>query len=174
MTFMQWSCFSWELSKLPEEAPALEPQYQIRRADKSEYEIVREAALRGFKLDSSWSDVFNQLRPRLEVAMEEVLNSDEGAGIVVTHGTRVIAASVIRLTPDADNHLTTGPSVLVEYRSRGIGTALLYHSLTTLRDVGLERAVGKTRRNGQAAKHIYSKFGSTMVLSESESLLVKI
>lgn len=166
---MQWTRFTWKLEELPESAPMPDGNYQIRAIERTEEKMAKEAVLRAFMLDTEWSDIFNQLRPSLENAMEHLFEKQHGSGLVVTHGSRVIAASLLDFNQESENHLVTGPCVSVEYRNRGIGSALLFRSLEMLRDAGLETAVGKTRKNGQPAKHLYSKFGSKIVVSEAEA-----
>ena len=53
----------------------------------------------------------------------------------------MIGASILVPDPTRGNHLTPGPCVLMEYRNRGLGTALLEESLRQLRAAGLSRAV---------------------------------
>jgi N-acetylglutamate synthase-like GNAT family acetyltransferase len=53
--------------------------------------------------------------------------------VVISHGTRIIAASAISTDVAADTNLISGPCVSIEYRNRGLGTALLYHTLLQLR-----------------------------------------
>jgi predicted N-acetyltransferase YhbS len=53
--------------------------------------------------------------------------------LVICHGQRIIGASALSTEMDAENHLLSGPCVLMEYRNRGLGTALLYYSLKQLR-----------------------------------------
>jgi len=80
--------------------------------------------------------------------------------IVITHGPRIIAASVLNTDPDADSNLISGPSVLSEYGNRGLGTALLHASLQQLGEAGLVQAAGITKENSTACKFVYPKFGS--------------
>ena len=56
-------------------------------------------------------------------------------------------------------HLVSGPCVLIEYRSRGIGGSLLGATLEALRARGLSEALGRTRPNGPSAKFLCRKFG---------------
>jgi hypothetical protein len=81
--------------------------------------------------------------------------------IVITHGPRIIATSVLNTDPAADSNLVSGPCVLVEYCNRGLGTALLHASLQQLSEAGLTQAAGITKENSAACKFIYPKFGST-------------
>ncbi|MEO7723486.1 MAG: GNAT family N-acetyltransferase [Chthoniobacterales bacterium] len=50
----------------------------------------------------------------------------------------------------------------MEYRNRGLGTALLRESLRQLRAAGLYRATGFTKGNAPAAKFLYPKFNGVL------------
>ena len=91
--------------------------------------------------------------------------------LVLTHGTRIIAASALNVNDDAPSHLISGPCVLSEYRSRGIGTALLHESLEHLKAAGLATAFGVSKENVPASRFIYPKFESTHVEFDFEGLL---
>ena len=69
-----------------------------------------------------------------------------GICLALRHGLRMIGASILVPDPTAGNHLTPGPCVLMEYRNRGLGTALLEESLRQLRAAGLSRAAGLTKK----------------------------
>ena len=92
--------------------------------------------------------------------------------MVVCHGQRIIGACALAMAQESENHLPSGPCVLMEYRNRGLGTALLYHSLKQLALSGLTRAHGITKDNVVACKFIYPKFGSVSKEYEAERLLV--
>jgi ribosomal protein S18 acetylase RimI-like enzyme len=51
----------------------------------------------------------------------------------------------------------------MEYRSRGLGTALLGEGLRRLQDAGLSRAATLARLNGPAARFLYPKFDGAMM-----------
>ena len=82
--------------------------------------------------------------------------------VVLTHGQRIIGASLLNPEIDAENHLLSGPCVLAEYRSRGLGTALLHHSLLLLKTHGLKRVHGVCKEMATTSKFVYPKFGSTV------------
>jgi ribosomal protein S18 acetylase RimI-like enzyme len=61
--------------------------------------------------------------------------------------------------------------MLVEYRNRGFGTRLLEHSLQTLRDAGLSRAIAITRGSAPVAKFLYPKYHGIALPAEVAPLL---
>ena len=96
-----------------------------------------------FSLDSAWSDTLNLFRDRLENADRSIAFERESVpALVITHGQRIIAASVLNTEVDADSHLVSGPCVLSEYCNRGLGSALLRKTLKQLRDAGLDAGAG--------------------------------
>ncbi len=80
--------------------------------------------------------------------------------MVVTHGSRIIGASVLTFQRKAESHLLTGPCILVEYRNRGLATALLGESLMVLREAGVRSASGLTQAGSPTAEFLYPKFRS--------------
>ncbi len=55
--------------------------------------------------------------------VDRALACDLSACLVLRHGQRIIGASVLSFDPEADSHLAPGPSILMEYRNRGIRDA---------------------------------------------------
>ncbi len=72
--------------------------------------------------------------------------------------------------PSAENHLSPGPCVLMEYRNRGLGTALLGESLRQLREAGLSRAAALTKSNAPVAKFLYPKFNGVLTPGDTPLL----
>jgi ribosomal protein S18 acetylase RimI-like enzyme len=62
---------------------------------------------------------------------------------------------------ESQSNFPVGICVLNEYRSRGIGSFLLYKSLQHLKEKGLKTAHVLTRRGVTAERFLYPKFGST-------------
>jgi predicted GNAT family acetyltransferase len=83
----------------------------------------------------------------------------------------VIGASALTTNPDATNHLLTGPCILMEYRNRGLATALLAESLIALREANLTVAHALTKQNSPASQFVYPKFNSTSEPFEREPRL---
>jgi N-acetylglutamate synthase-like GNAT family acetyltransferase len=161
------------LTRLPAEASALPAHYHIRLATREEEKTVRAVIWSSFALDMNWSDTLKTMQEWLNERLDEVFANKVIPCLVFTHGSRIIAASPLDMSPDAECHLVSGPSVLNEYRSRGIGTDLLFASLNALRDAGLEEARAITKSNVPVAKFVYTKFNSVSEPSEFEPLLVR-
>ena len=161
MKLVRWKRFTWELSKLPPYEYKLPPQYVFRAASREEMKAVNNVVFTAFSLDSAWSDSLALFRERLEFQIDQAFARESVPALVVTHGPRIIAASVISTETDADSNLVSGPCVLSEYCIRGMGTAHLHQTHVQLRAAGLERAAIVTRESTPACKFVFTKFGSS-------------
>lgn len=160
MKLVRWKRFIWQLPKLPPLDQALPTHFIIRPVTREEAKAVGHLVFTSFSLDSAWSDTLNTFRDRLEIQLDLAFNRESVPALVLTHGPRIIAASVLNTEIDADSNLVSGPCVLSEYGNRGLGTALLHASLRQLREAGLTRAAGITKENTTACKFVYRKFGA--------------
>ena len=172
MKLVRWKRFTWDLTKLPPLENPLPAQFVFRDAAREEARLVHNVIMTSFALDSAWSDAMNLFRDRLEMQMDLAFQRESVPASVITHGARIIAASVISTEIDGDSNLVSGPCVLSEYCSRGLGTALLHQSLQQLRKAGLDRAAGITKENVTACKFVYPKFGSTSAAHDYEPQLI--
>jgi predicted N-acetyltransferase YhbS len=173
MKLVQWTRFSWDLAKLPEDGGLTDAHYQIRPVARDEEKIVRAVISSAFALDMNWSDTLKTIQDWLEARLDEVFEHKVPPCLVVTHGTRVIGASPLDPNKDAEIHLVGGPCVLNEYRNRGIGSGLLWESLRVLRDAGFEQARAFSKSNVAVSKFVYSKFNSVSEPWELEALLAR-
>jgi predicted GNAT family acetyltransferase len=164
-----WITFEWETRRLPEGEPAVAPLV-LRAAGKDDCDAVRKVVTSAIAMDSSWSDVTKRLGEKLEKQVGTAFDEEEPPCVVLVHGSRVIAASVLDLRPESPNHLLTGPCVLHEYRNRGLGTCLLQASLAALAKGGIKVAYGTTRSNSVSARFVYAKFGGKSSPLESDPL----
>lgn len=168
MKLVRWTRFTWDLSNLPPLTNVLDSRYLLRAATTDEEQSVTRTITTSFSLDSDWSDHYTSFRDRLQQQVHQAFEREAVPALVICHGSRIIGASALSTEVDADSHLLPGPCVLVEYRNRGIGTALLYHSLAQLAKGGLKRAHGISKENVPATKFIYPKYGSTQAPCEFE------
>ncbi len=159
MKLIRWTRFSWDLKQLAPSYPEVDSHYRIRQATVDDEKAVRTVVYSAFTLDSNWNFLLGMLKDQLDNSISSAFKG-EPLCMVVTHGARVIAASALTANRDAENHLLTGPCILMEYRNRGLATALLAQSLMALRDAGLSRAYGVTKQNCPTSEFVYTKFGS--------------
>lgn len=173
MKLVRWKRFTWNLQTLPSLAHKLPDSLQARAAARDEEKDVAHLVFRAFTLDTTWGDTLKIFRERMELGIHAAFAGENAPAIVVAHGPRIIAASVLSTEEDAESNLISGPSVLPEYCNRGIGSALLHLSLKSLQEAGLTTAHAVTKDNVPAAKFVYTKFGSTAVQHDYEALLAR-
>ena len=171
MKLVRWKRFTWQIKQLPPLEAKLPSHFITRPATREEARAVAHVVLTAYSLDSTWSDTLNQFRERLEMQLDLAFQRESSPAIVITHGPRIIATSVLNTDPDADSNLVSGPCVLSEYCNRGLGTALLHASLRQLGESGLERVAGIAKENSTACKFLYPKFGSASVSCDSAATL---
>jgi predicted N-acetyltransferase YhbS len=171
MKLVRWRRFVWELAKLSAVDGSLPTHYHLRAATREEEKPVHRVIFSAFSLDSSWSDALQNFRESLEAQIEAAFAHENVPALVICHGQRIIGASALTTSADVENHLLSGPCVLMEYRNRGLGTALLQYSLKQLQNAGLEQACGISKENVVASKFIYPKFGSVSAPCEFEPVL---
>ena len=154
--------FRWKLADAALAAEDLPQPYTLRAADKQELEDALGVVQASYNLDPEWSGAAKHIE---EVVLPGVKKAfeDEAYGLFVQHGNRVVAASIYQPQPEDGIHLVTGPCVLIEYRNRGIGGALLAATLQALKSHGVTEAVGQTRPFTPSAKFLCTKFGGEPV-----------
>lgn len=172
MKSVRWKRFIWDLTKLPSLEAALPSHFSVRLAAPEDRRAATDVIFSSFLSDNSWSDTFKKVRSKLEAEIEQAFESTPIPLMVITHGQRVIAASLLDTAIDAESHLLSGPCVLSEYRSRGLGTALLHQCLSHLQTSGLTRACALCKEATLTAKFIYRKFGSVSEDCDPEPSLV--
>ena len=163
MKAVRWTRFTWNVASLPTPAPALPERYTLRGAHRDDLEAVKQVIFGAFALDSAWGNARATAREWLEHGIALAFERESTPALVIQHGQRIVAASVLSTEINADTHLISGPCVLMEYHNRGIGSALLYYSLKQLRKAGLEQVHAVSKANVTVAKFIYPKFNSTQV-----------
>ncbi len=165
-----WQRFHWTLdARLDADGPAL-PPFVFRPATADEGATAWRVVVSALMMERAWNGTSSALAADIEARCDLAFDRLEPGCMVVQHGSRVIGASVLDFAVDAPTHLVTGPCILHEYRSRGLGTALLLDSLRRLRAEGLRRAVGVARVNSTVARFVYPKFGGEAELIERPQL----
>ena len=102
-----------DLTKLPPlEHNCFPPTLSPARPRAQEAKAVGHVVLTAFSLDSTWSDTLNLFRERLEMQLDLAFQRETFPALVVTHGPRIIATSVLNSDPEADSNLVSGPCVL--------------------------------------------------------------
>lgn len=171
MKLVQWVRFSWDLDDLPAPAAALPEHYHFAPVRPTEEKELRGLITRSFAHDSSWGEAIHEVNGMIETWLERAFDLEKpGFCLALRHGTRMIGAAILVPDPAAEDHLAPGPCVQMEYRNRGLGTALLGESLRHLREAGLARAIAIAKSNGPVARYLYPKFNGTVMPGTSPLL----
>jgi GNAT superfamily N-acetyltransferase len=171
MKLVRWTRFTWDLAKLPARENSLAKCYTLRAASRDEETAVAAVVLRAFSLDSDWADQWGLLRERLDWQLRLAFERESVPAVVILHGSRIVAASVLSTEVEAESSLISGPCVLAEYRNRGLGSALLHASLAHLAQAGLPQAHAISKENAPSMRFVYPKFCSTRAPCEYEPAL---
>ena len=163
-----WKQFIWNLSQLHTAPGPLPNGLAVRQSERTDEAAIQALTARAFSFDDQWSGSYRRIADALQIRIPEAFRAQPHAAVAIVHGSRIIAASCLSMDSDADNHLFTGPCVLPEYRSRGLGSALLLHSLQTLRTAGLHVARAVCKEGTTACKFVYPKFDSVAETYDSE------
>ena len=161
MNWSNWIRFRWDLTQLPNFEAALPEHYEIGPASAEDETELRKIISSSFVLDPTWNAATQEVMEAVDSWLNRAFTSPTTTCLALRHGLRIIGAAVVSQSPDAEIHLAPGPCVSMEYRNRGFGTRLLEHSLTRLRDSGLEEAVGIAHESAPASKFLYPKFNGT-------------
>lgn len=160
--------FRWKLADLQSEAAPIPGPYTLRPAAEQEMDDAVRVIQASYNLDPEWSGCAKHIDEVVLPAVRKVFQG-EATCLFLLHGNRVIAASAYDPEPADGIHLISGPCVLIEYRNRGIGGALLHATLESLRARGVSEAVGQTRPGTPSAKYLCRKFGGQPVSADSAS-----
>jgi GNAT superfamily N-acetyltransferase len=160
MKSTNWIQFTWDLSALPPVASELPEHYQISVATAEDEKELRKVISSSFTLDPTWNPTMKEVTQTIDGWLDGASEAKTSVQLALRHGARIIGAAVVSLDPAAENHLSPGPCILMEYRNRGFGTRLLERSLTLLREAGLPRAHAIGKENSPVTKFLYTKFNS--------------
>jgi GNAT superfamily N-acetyltransferase len=154
-----WLKFTWELGAIeePNDEPFLPLQRRIAQAEE-EPEVV-DVLAKSTGLDSSLGEAGRALQHYFTALAPRVFRQKQHQSMAIFHGERIIGASVYLTSAEEDYHLASGPCVLSEYRSRGLGSWLLQSSLWELQELGLQKVSGVCKQHSVLAKYLYPKFG---------------
>lgn len=160
MPLVHWVRFTWELASLPATAPAIDSCYLFGEAKPVDAEALHTALTRAYTAEVAWSTDLDERLRRVNRLVEERLADGTADFLVLRHGPRIIAGSILIDNPEASEHLASGVGVMDEYRCRGLGTFLLHQSLARLKAAGLSSASVTTKEGVTAERYLYGKYGA--------------
>lgn len=150
---------------------ALPAHYSFATATSADEKELRMVIARCFAHDTAWFDATHEINRMLDGWMALAFDPERhGICLALRHGLRIIGAAILIPDPATSEQFLPGPCVQMEYRNRGLGTALLRESLRQLQQAGLSRAAALTKGNAPVAKFLYPKFNG--VLSSGETPLL--
>ncbi len=171
MKLLRWVRFTWDLTSLPSPDVRLPQHYEIAATAAEDEQLLRKVFSSAFLLDPSWNSAIGEVMQTIQSRLDAALASDKYTCLALRHGPRIIGAALLGLNEDAEDQLSLGPSILPEYRNRGLGTRLLESSLIWLREAGLTCASGRALDYAPAAKFLYPKFNGVIARAETAALL---
>lgn len=155
-----WLKFEWDLTHFSSADLVVPTSYTLRESTSDDRETIYKTASSTLKILSDWSPVWKHIESRIpNPARPKSESCPNSRALVLQHGTRIIGTSVFCPGECEEFHLTTGPCILSEYQSRGLGSLLLQASLAALKDTGLKSAFGVAQGRTTAARYVYPKFG---------------
>jgi GNAT superfamily N-acetyltransferase len=162
MKLVHWVRFNWDLEKLPASGLSLPAHYHFAPACEADESEVRTVITRSFAHDSSWGEAIHEVNGLIDGWLSCAFGEEPSAQcLTLRHGLRIIGAAVLNRDPTSENHLSPGPCVLLEYRNRGLGVALLGESLRLLREAGITQVRARAKINSPVARFLYPKFNGT-------------
>ncbi|MBA3544167.1 MAG: GNAT family N-acetyltransferase [Chthoniobacterales bacterium] len=136
----------------------LPEHYHFASASRADEKELRAVIIRAVAHDTSWGDAIHEVNAMMQGWLDHAFAPESnGICLALRHGSRIIGASILVPNPAAEDHLAPGPCVQMEYRNRGLGSALLGESLRQLREAGLAHATAVAKGNGPVAKFLYPK-----------------
>lgn len=165
MNLIKWVEFEWDLKSLPAYDAKLASRLHIEVVGIADSKSVEEIMHRGFSTENGWSAFLEQRLNLISTAIHQYVPRNEVTMLTIKDGTRIVAAVLVSEKEGLFLPLVAGVTVLMEYRCRGLGTALLYAALAYLKDKGIPKAKIITRANLPSAKYLYPKFNSTHKIS---------
>ncbi|MES2309152.1 MAG: GNAT family N-acetyltransferase [Verrucomicrobiota bacterium] len=160
MNLIKWLEFEWDLKTLPAFDAKLATRLHLEVLGISDSKAVELMMHRALSSENGWSAFIEQRMNLISTAIHQYVPRNEVTMVAIKDGTRVIAAALVSEKEDLFLPLVAGVYVSLEYRCRGLGTALLYAALAYLKDKGMAKARVVTRANLPSAKYLYPKFNS--------------
>lgn len=144
---------------IPAEIPKIEKHYKLGEARVEEASQLEAAISRAYFNEHGWSAELPARMATVRRLVGDDLPDQIMSFLTLRHGNRIIGAVVGNPDATAANNIPAGVCVLSEYRSRGLGTFLLYQVLHRLKEKGLGTCHAVTKKGLVAERFLYRKFG---------------
>lgn len=159
MISKSWLRFQWALDQIPSLDENPHAPLVLRPPDPDEDAEVLSVMGKAVALDSSLGDAGRSLQVFFTELAARLWKSKNRRTLSIYHGERMIGTSIFLPEEEAPYQLLSGPCILSEYGSRGLGTWLLQETLLQLREAGLTTAQAVCKEHSVLAKYLYPKFG---------------
>lgn len=159
MISKSWLRFEWSLAEVPDVQGNPHSPLALCPPQPDEEGEVLSVMGKAVALDSSLGEAGRSLNIFFTELATRLWKNKSRKTLAIYHGERMIGASIFLPDEEAPFQLLSGPCILAEYGSRGLGTWLLQETLCNLRDAGLTRAAAVCKEHSVLAKYLYPKFG---------------
>ncbi len=160
MNLIRWAEFQWDLAALPPYEAKLPARLHLEVVGLQDAKTVENVMHRSLAGETEWSVNLNARQSLVTEAIQVFVPKGEVTMLAIKDGARIIGAVLVSERTETFEPLVAGVCVLVEYRCRGFGTALLYAALAYLKEKGATTAKITTRSNLPSSKYLYPKFNS--------------
>src|SRR5450631_4351866 len=164
MTGTSWVKFKWDLKRLTDfPAPVLNKKYCFRTANKNDLTKIVNTVILAYETDSIWGKIINEIKHRMTERINSTFNQPQNKYILIQYENNIVGVSGVSQLHWTNQNLLTGICVANEHQRKGLGTYLMYQSLLSLRNFGLEFAYVYTESDSIADQKIYPLFGSVKI-----------
>lgn len=150
---------------------------QIREIEPKEYAILEKFLYEAIYIPEGHEKPPYSIvkEPELQIYIENFGESEGDVGFIATDQKEIIGAAWARLIDDYghinDETPSLSISILKDYRSRRIGTALMQSLLRALKERGYKQ-VSLSVQKANNAVHMYRKLGFEVVSETEEELIM--
>lgn len=116
--------------------------------------------MQAFAAEPAWHRELENIRRRMTARVTSTIGVSGTAYFIVRHNHEVVGVSGVATSHWTDQHLLTGICVLPSAQRRGLGSLLLWASLSWLKHSGLTTAQVYTENGSVADRRLYPRFGA--------------
>ncbi|UOB16116.1 GNAT family N-acetyltransferase [Abyssalbus ytuae] len=159
-----WVKFKWDLKKITNfSIPVLEKEYSFEVAQEHDLKQIIETVVLAYKTDPIWGKCIGEIKPRMTERINSTFYQPQSKYLLVKYDKEIVAVSGVTQLHWTNQNLLTGICVAKKHQRKGLGTYLMFHSLHSLQNSGLEFANVYTESGSVADKKIYPLFGSVKI-----------
>ena len=157
----RWVRFDWPLAGKAFEV-SVAPGYALRAGGMADIQNIRDVVVSAYGSDPIWAGKTAEIETGIMERVEARITDPSARFVVAEYEDRIVGMNGVALASDTKMNFLTGICVAPDHQGRGLGAALLGHSLSWLRDQGLALATVTTDKAAVAA-HVYRRFDARRV-----------